>query len=1031
MMTQVDVLPVNGEAGGPTDSKVAELHAKRELLAEERATREIAMVDTVLQQERAKRAVIESLSVNGMDWVNRLDYLPSGYGFGNAILDMGYSAHTSNIADRYQGKDEPFIVTELDMARSRGMARLVTTINCPGVGIGENLQNYIIKRGYTHTAGDKKGAETPKGLISAVQDTIDDFLDLNHFQCDLDRELLWRDHRDGEFFVTFFPQKNGQTKIRTVEPDQVVDPGAPPFSEQELWERWNVQVDVASNWRLGVHTPDHDVQHRFGYSVRWEPNGDWDYVPAGFMVHSKRNTDRAVKRGLSDFYPAWNWLLKEARLLDNTSEGAARLAAIAYIVQHATSTQTEVESFRRAAADFQMDLTTQGGTKTIYRENRMPGEVLDVPLGQEYKAGPTGHERGSAFLEITQGILRQVATRFCMTEGMISGDDSNNNLASMVEAGSRFYNFAEACQGRMQARFQDIIWKAVYFAWRHFRYKRFGFYPGGRSFWELKRTVTVTSEPPDIDPKGKLERTEHRQILANAGVLSKKTWMGQEKLDHEEEFQNLEDEASMPGAEGPTGMPGGFGPPPGAGPFGGGRPKPPPAPENDAQQTKKTQPTTDSLVKQAVREAEARITKVIESAFGERGERDESLHERRPTVAVDLDGLLAEYDRWRGEDHIGPPREDAQLAMQALKDKGFCLIIFTTRGDAPRVAQWLMQHKIPYDHINENPFQPPDASGKIIADCYWDDRAVDGSDGLLKTLPDVVHKVQSSQNPDENPDISGHDDELFECDTSGPGHWVTLDGGKHVYVKETHSVPFDQQGDMAVEEDDSEETIETAAIVPGNIPALTDLDYPRKKAAENVFDGERPEAQAAEDLAADVRKAGEKTNWQAGKDMKPRDKGKVTMHGLVIAIENPRGSIRTGTTPDGTAWTSKLMADYGEILGTEGADADPVDVFIGPNPESEAIFIVDQINEDGEFDEHKVMLGWDNAKDAIEAYLANYQDGWEVGPVASLTMDLFKRWLAKGPRDRPATFMEDRLYSALETAATPEQALRAYRSQYP
>nr|MBC8875131.1 hypothetical protein [Planctomycetota bacterium] len=279
-------------------------------------------------------------------------------------------------------------------------------------------------------------------------------------------------------------------------------------------------------------------------------------------------------------------------------------------------------------------------------------------------------------------------------------------------------------------------------------------------------------------------------------------------------------------------------------------------------------------------------------------------------------------------------------------------------------------------------------------------------------------------------------DELAECDTSGPGHWVTLDSGKHVYVKETHFRPFDQRGDTAVEEDDSEETIETAAIVPGNVPALTDPDYHRKQTVENAFDGYRLEAQpAVEDLAADVRAAGQKTDLNPTEAQKERDsyrKGKVVLHGLVVAIENPRGSIRTGTTPDGTPWVSTLMADYGEILGTEGADADPVDVFIGPKPESEAIFIVDQLDQDtGAFDEHKVMLGWDNAKEAVEAYLANYQDDWEIGPVAAMTMDQFKVWLTKGRRDRPATFSVDPMYAALETAATPEQALRAYRAPYP
>ena len=40
-------------------------------------------------------------------------------------------------------------------------------------------------------------------------------------------------------------------------------------------------------------------------------------------------------------------------------------------------------------------------------------------------------------------------------------------------------------------------------------------------------------------------------------------------------------------------------------------------------------------------------------------------------------------------------------------------------------------------------------------------------------------------------------------------------------------------------------------------------------------------------------------------------------------------------------------------------------------------FVVDQYNEDGSFDEHKVMLGFNEAADAETAYFANYDKDWD------------------------------------------------------
>lgn len=130
----------------------------------------------------------------------------------------------------------------------------------------------------------------------------------------------------------------------------------------------------------------------------------------------------------------------------------------------------------------------------------------------------------------------------------------------------------------------------------------------------------------------------------------------------------------------------------------------------------------------------------------------------------------------------------------------------------------------------------------------------------------------------------------------------------------------------------------------------------------------------------------------------------VRWHGLDIAIETQAGTMRRGVGTNGKPWEVRLANDYGYIKRTNGADGDPVDVFLGPHLTSDRVFIVNQRSGKGGFDEHKVMLGFDSAADAEAGYLANYSPGWknyEPHPV-EMTVDEFKDWLRQGGTTTPA-----------------------------
>lgn len=131
-------------------------------------------------------------------------------------------------------------------------------------------------------------------------------------------------------------------------------------------------------------------------------------------------------------------------------------------------------------------------------------------------------------------------------------------------------------------------------------------------------------------------------------------------------------------------------------------------------------------------------------------------------------------------------------------------------------------------------------------------------------------------------------------------------------------------------------------------------------------------------------------------------KGHIKVHGLDIAVENPRGSERRGTDPDGNEWSHNMSDHYGYIKRTTGADQEHIDTYVGKNPESENVFIVDQIDQgSGGFDEHKVMLGFDSQEEAINAYKSNFDKGWKVGPVTQMSKDQFKDWLKNSDTSKP------------------------------
>lgn len=160
-------------------------------------------------------------------------------------------------------------------------------------------------------------------------------------------------------------------------------------------------------------------------------------------------------------------------------------------------------------------------------------------------------------------------------------------------------------------------------------------------------------------------------------------------------------------------------------------------------------------------------------------------------------------------------------------------------------------------------------------------------------------------------------------------------------------------------------------------------------------------------------------------------KGKLRLHGMTIAIENPKGAERSGVDKGGKTWAVKMPAHYGYVLGTEGKDGDHVDVYIGPDHESSKVFVVDQIDAgSGRFDEHKALLSYPSKSSALADYEKAFSDGKakdRIGAVTEMSVDQFKSWLKSGSTKKPLGGGVYREGNSMTKKSTVQNALAVAR----
>lgn len=251
-----------------------------------------------------------------------------------------------------------------------------------------------------------------------------------------------------------------------------------------------------------------------------------------------------------------------------------------------------------------------------------------------------------------------------------------------------------------------------------------------------------------------------------------------------------------------------------------------------------------------------------------------------------------------------------------------------------------------------------------------------------------IDAILAQNKPIENENIEGNDESGGDGLREGGGEVLPREqldqtGGTGEVEGRESAGPDIDRTDGATQEGSSRGLV--PFVAPSPKENETPLDY-----AERIVEAKRLHE---EELKVDTNPT------EAQKEAGNYKKGHIKINGFDVTIEQPAGSVRSGKDASGKEWSQVMNNTYGYIRGTESVDGDHIDVFLGPDMNSDMVYVVDQVNTDGSFDEHKVMIGFSSLEDARSAYLSNYEDGWQgLGNITGVALDEFKKWIDSSKR---------------------------------
>lgn len=266
----------------------------------------------------------------------------------------------------------------------------------------------------------------------------------------------------------------------------------------------------------------------------------------------------------------------------------------------------------------------------------------------------------------------------------------------------------------------------------------------------------------------------------------------------------------------------------------------------------------------------------------------------------------------------------------------------------------------------------------------------------LKSVDEDILRIALSDAPKKLSEFDKAMKSLVEDELSSRG------------IKVFNSFDNVQKGDVVVVENEDESGQITIDKVQGNSASFTTEDGETFEDVPLDTIEEHFKVMFRNSLQSSIEAAEAETDTNPTDGQKEAGnykKGHVKVAGFNISIEQPRGSVRSGTDANGKKWSVTMNNTYGYMTDNVGADGDHLDVFLSNDIDSwdqQNVYVVDQYNLDGTFDEHKVMLGFNDRDEATDAYFSNYDSSWRTSKrkiiTSTVPMDIFKKWIESSNR---------------------------------
>ena len=465
------------------------------------------------------------------------------YGF----MDGAPSQYLARRDNRMAGELLPTYINWWQLKILRDRSRQIARNNEFAIAAINAHRNYVVGTGFTYQAIARK-ADTHPEIISRVQELLDLFIEHNKMG-DVESEIIYRLHTEGEAFLRSFVGDDGLLRVRFIEPELV----RPPAD------------DTSPGSSFGVVCSDEDIHHRTGY---WVVERPWEnltptLVPAHQILHLRLNVESNSKRGLPTIYAVESNLRASEDVLQSMIALAKARSKIAVIRKVNDSPPEAISELTRTATDYTLTDATQSRSTSI---NHMGyGSILTSTGNVDYEF-PSLNVGSGDMVEVLNCNLRAIAARFGITETMMSTDASNNNYASAL--------VAEAPAVKTFERMQKMLSQAIgerrtrpdrALAWQQISHAvNIGMLPR-----ECLTEVTIKATGPSLISRDKTAEANTAKTYIDLGLWSPQTVTADSGKDYEEEQRNIKkakDAAAESAAGGPDQQPGASPGAPGASP---------------------------------------------------------------------------------------------------------------------------------------------------------------------------------------------------------------------------------------------------------------------------------------------------------------------------------------------------------------------------------------------------------------------------------------------------------------------------------